>query len=61
MADKVGVGRHTYIFIMKPGSGMCSIPTWVEPTIRKTWEENIQPRIPDDLVTEVAKAEIILR
>jgi len=59
-AEKVGVGRNTYTFIMKPGSNMCSIPTWVEPTIRQAWEEQIQPRIPDGLITEIAAAEIRL-
>lgn len=61
MAEKVGAGRNTYIFIMEPGSSMCSIPTWVEPTIRKRWEEEIQPKIPDDLLRQVANAEIVLR
>jgi hypothetical protein len=60
MAEKVGVGKNTYIFIMKPGSSMCSIPTWVEPTIRKRWEDQIQPKIPDDLLHQVADAEIAL-
>jgi hypothetical protein len=65
MAEQVGVGRNTYIFIMKPGSNMCSMPTWIEPTIRKRWEEHIQPKIPDDLLAQIARAadngEIVLR
>jgi hypothetical protein len=59
-AEKVGVGRNTYTFIMKPGSSMCSIPSWVEPAIRKAWEDHIQPRISDDLLQEIAAAEIRL-
>jgi hypothetical protein len=60
-AEKVGAGRHTDIFIMKPGSSMYSVPTWVEPTVRDVWEKRIQPRIPDDLLRQIADAEIMMR
>jgi hypothetical protein len=59
-AEKVGAGRNTYMLILKPGSGWCSIPTWVEPTVRQRWETQIQPRIPDDLLQRVADAEIVV-
>lgn len=59
-AEKVGAGRDTYIFIMKPGTSMCSIPTWIEPTVRQNWEARIQPRIPDDLLQQITNEEIVL-
>jgi hypothetical protein len=60
-AEKVGAGRNTYVFIMEPGSSMCSLPTWVEPTVRAAWESQIQPKVPDDLLRQVTAAEITLR
>jgi hypothetical protein len=56
MAEKTGAGRHTFIFAKRFGSTMCAMPTWLEPDIRRIWEETVSPRVPDDLLNRVAQA-----
>lgn len=58
MAEKAGAGKHTYTFIKKAGSSMCSINAFIEPTIRKAWEDEGCPHIPKGLGEQVAAAHI---
>jgi hypothetical protein len=54
MAEKTGIGKQTFIFAKKPGSTMFSMPLWIEPTIRDKWDKEVSPRVPDDLMREIA-------
>jgi len=56
MAEKAGAGQNTYAVVIRPGSHMFSLPTWVVPTIRNVWEEKISPKVPDDLVKQIQDA-----
>ena len=56
MAEKVdGVGKHCYLFIKKPGSTACSIHGYVEPDIRKEWEEKCAPRISREYIDRMIR------
>lgn len=54
MAEKTGIGKHTFVFAKKPGSTMFSMPLWIEPTIRERWDTQVRPKLPDDLLIEIA-------
>jgi hypothetical protein len=58
MAEKAGAGTNTYTFIKKAGSSECGIELFIEPTIRKAWEEEGCPHIPKGLLDKIAAAHI---
>ncbi len=58
MAEKAGAGTNTYIFVMKAGSTECAIDLFLEPTIRKAWEDEGHPHIPNGLLDKIAEAHI---
>lgn len=52
-AEKAGAGRSTFIFAKAFGTTFFSLPSSFEPNIRRIWEEEISPKIPDALLNQV--------
>jgi hypothetical protein len=54
MAETPGVvGKHTHLFAKEEGNDFFSYPSWLEPTIRKWWEEHGKPRRDDGIIQQM--------
>jgi hypothetical protein len=60
MAEKAGAGKHTFIWAGKYGSTMCSMSPELEPTARHVWEDQVSPKVTDQMVNEICKKPIRL-
>jgi 20S proteasome alpha/beta subunit len=58
-AERVsGVGKDTFLFVKKQGCRAFSRATWLLPTIRKVWEEQGQPRVPEGIIKQMETANL---
>ncbi|MGA9988242.1 MAG: hypothetical protein WBP69_10705 [Terriglobales bacterium] len=53
MAEKAGAGKHTFVFIKRPGTIATSMSPELVPTARRIWEECISPKVTDAIVNEI--------
>ena len=52
-----GVGADSFVFCKKFGTEMFSMPTWVVPAIRDSWEQHGRPRVPDGIIGRLEAVE----
>jgi hypothetical protein len=58
-AERVaGVGKDTFLFVKKQGCRAFSRASWLLPTIRKAWEEQGQPRVPEGILKQMETAKL---
>jgi 20S proteasome alpha/beta subunit len=58
-AERVaGVGKDTFLFVKKKGCHAFSRESWLLPTIRKAWEDQGQPRVPDGILKQMETANL---
>jgi hypothetical protein len=55
MAEKVGVGRHSYLFVKKAGSTTCAYQSYIDAEIRKEWEAKCAPRASAEFIEIMAR------
>lgn len=55
MAEKVGVGKHSYLFVKKAGSTSCTYHSYIDPEIRKEWEQKCAARSSPELIAMMSR------
>lgn len=57
MAEKIpGVGAETFLHVKAQGCQAFTMETWVEPTIRKVWNDQGRPRVPQGIIEQIKRA-----
>ena len=60
MAETPGrVGEHTHIYAMQEGNKWFSYPMWLEPTIRKWWNDHAKPRRDEGILQQMRQNSIL--
>jgi hypothetical protein len=58
MAERSGIGKDTYLYVMQPGTIASQYRTGLIDDIRKAWDVGGVPRVPDGVLELIAEGDI---